>query len=1038
MTEHKVLLVDDHPLFRKGLRSILESSDTKMIINEAKDGIGAINSVKEDTPEIIIMDITMPKLNGIEATKEILSFAPKTKILALSIHSGKRFVKGMLKAGASGYLLKDSVPEELLSAIDKIIDGDMYLSSAITNVALSSDFQQDEKEANIVQTKLQQPVIPVDFVSRTAVIEQLKLNEFKPFSLVSAPTGYGKSVAVSQWLIHTETPHTWISLNEEHNSLRVFLKYLYAAVTKIDPSALFEINNLEGELLLPSVKSIAQKLINELNEIDQKFILVFDDYHFIKNDDIHLIISELLSFPPENMHLSIITHSDPPFELNSLRINDRMNEIRMKELRFSVDEIMSLFKNTFHKEIDKKQAALEFDKTEGWVVGLKLASLNVENEIKAANETNVFSACLIEDILSKESEEIQDLLLKSSLFETFSAELLQQVFDLNENEAINFIDSLLAANLFVIPLKSDEKWYKFHPLFQKLLFAKLSKDTTESQINEYHTKASNWFLSHHFIEEAIQQALSAKESDFACEILLNNGCDKLISNLPALEEWLQLFPLELIEQHPMLLLYKAQIAKLEMKFKVVTLCLNSAEILLQNSSGSFEKEDFIWGVLHTIRSFDYFNKLNFKEGILNAKKAINLLKANNSQEIKAYSYSLLAMNTQKNGNTKKAFLIINEALEDINFQQANAQFVLLKGYCEIALFGSKFNTLKITTSKLFEIAKQTNTLGNKCDAQFYLATSFYYLNDIESCITILETILENRSSLSIQLLNDATILLALAYQTKGDITKATSTAIRYVNDIKDTAKEYFYIQGDLLLAELAYRQGKIDKAKSILQKSKNIEWNDNSIHTIYFSFELTLVKVFLAEENEGDLDLVYEELIVIENMANATNNTSNQIQITILLAVYFQIIQEDKKAKLKLNSALSLAKKGQGVRLFLDVGFPVMHLLNTFASSLKDTGFVNYILEGFQYERSVFGKEIIVSAEAKKEIRNNNIINLLSNREKEVVELVAKGMRNKEIGDVLFVSNDTVKKHLYNVYQKLDVDNRTSMVAKVKILGLLD
>ena len=133
----RVLLVDDHPLFRRGLRSLLDEESNISIVGEAGDGLEAIERVEELSPDVLIMDITMPKLNGIEATRRILAGSPGCKIIVLSIHSGKRFVEKMLQAGVSGYILKDNAPEDLVKGIQAVMDGGGYLSQSITSVVLS-------------------------------------------------------------------------------------------------------------------------------------------------------------------------------------------------------------------------------------------------------------------------------------------------------------------------------------------------------------------------------------------------------------------------------------------------------------------------------------------------------------------------------------------------------------------------------------------------------------------------------------------------------------------------------------------------------------------------------------------------------------------------------------------------------------------------------------------------------------------------------------------------------------------------------------
>lgn len=129
----KILLVDDHPIFLDGMHAILDTNDDFIITGAANNGYEAIDLVNEQHPDIILMDVAMPELNGIEATKKIAQLYPDIKILALSIYSGKRFVKEMLEAGAVGYLLKDNAPEKLVSAIYRIANGDTYINRSVSN-----------------------------------------------------------------------------------------------------------------------------------------------------------------------------------------------------------------------------------------------------------------------------------------------------------------------------------------------------------------------------------------------------------------------------------------------------------------------------------------------------------------------------------------------------------------------------------------------------------------------------------------------------------------------------------------------------------------------------------------------------------------------------------------------------------------------------------------------------------------------------------------------------------------------------------------
>ena len=133
----RILLIDDHAILRKGLRLLLEKQDDFTVVGEAEEGEAGIALIHEFSPDIVVMDITMPGLNGIEATKRITAEYPDTRIIALSIHSERKFVEDMLQAGAAGYILKESVPEDLVRGIRAVMRGAGYLSPSITGIVVS-------------------------------------------------------------------------------------------------------------------------------------------------------------------------------------------------------------------------------------------------------------------------------------------------------------------------------------------------------------------------------------------------------------------------------------------------------------------------------------------------------------------------------------------------------------------------------------------------------------------------------------------------------------------------------------------------------------------------------------------------------------------------------------------------------------------------------------------------------------------------------------------------------------------------------------
>jgi DNA-binding NarL/FixJ family response regulator len=142
----RVLIADDHKIMLAGLRSILEKQTDFEVVGEADNGRKAVQMAQGKKPDVVVMDVSMPDLNGIEATKQIIESLPETRVIALSMHSDKRFVMGMLRAGASGYLLKDCASQELANAIVQVARGKKYLSPEITGVVINDFLLGDSSE----------------------------------------------------------------------------------------------------------------------------------------------------------------------------------------------------------------------------------------------------------------------------------------------------------------------------------------------------------------------------------------------------------------------------------------------------------------------------------------------------------------------------------------------------------------------------------------------------------------------------------------------------------------------------------------------------------------------------------------------------------------------------------------------------------------------------------------------------------------------------------------------------------------------------
>jgi len=574
---HTILLVDDHPVFRQGLRLLLEKEKDLKVVGEAGDGLEAIDRLRDLSPDIVVMDINMPNLDGIEATHQILAESPDTRVVALSVHSGKRFVRDMLQAGAAGYILKESVPEEMIQGIRTVLEGDVYLSAAISGIVVSEyrkllskagPEEDSPPRERIFRTKLHRPPVSADIIPRARLIELLEHGRHRPLTLITAPAGYGKSVLASQWLEICGCPGAWLSLDENDSNLRQFLTYLLEALQGMFPSVELKTGTFLQAVNLPPVKVLAHNLLNDVEEVKEPFILVLDDYHCIREEAIHNLLTELLRYPSPMLHLTLLTRRDPPLPIGPMRAGGQLTEITMESLRFTVSETKAFLERLFDVSPDENTVSVLEEKLEGWGAGLRLAALSMGREGKSdfimkdlGEGASFIHEYLMQEVLLQVPPAFASFLIESSMLERFCAPLCSAVH-LYEGQpggektgGQDFIDWLEKTHLFVVPLDEPHYWFRYHHLFQQLLQRQLELHHSPEEIAAFHSRAADWFVENGLIEEAIKHLLDVGDALAAAQIVERNRHAALDNDQwHTLKKWLDRLPHEIKQERPDLLL----------------------------------------------------------------------------------------------------------------------------------------------------------------------------------------------------------------------------------------------------------------------------------------------------------------------------------------------------------------------------------------------------------------------------------------------------------------------------------------------------
>ncbi len=320
----------------------------------------------------------------------------------------------------------------------------------------------------------------------------------------------------------------WVSRDEDDNDLYLFLSYFIQAVQTIFPGAVHETQAMLNSPELPPVTVLSHSLINELDQIEKEFILVLDDYHFIREKAVHELIAKLLKHPPAPMHLVLVTRRDPALPLTSLRSQGQMTEIRTQDLRFSLKDSRAFLEKIMGISLDKATVAVLEKKTEGWVTGLRLAALTLRNQSDAdrilknlPEDSRYVVDYILSEVLSQQSPAMQEYLLETAILNRFCAPLCDAVHkpvepsDTCDQSGKEFIEELVQTNLFVIPLDAQHHWFRYHQMFQRFLLHLMQRRYRPDDISALHKKAGAWFEENVLIEEALEHSLKSGDIESA-------------------------------------------------------------------------------------------------------------------------------------------------------------------------------------------------------------------------------------------------------------------------------------------------------------------------------------------------------------------------------------------------------------------------------------------------------------------------------------------------------------------------------------------
>jgi LuxR family maltose regulon positive regulatory protein len=792
-----------------------------------------------------------------------------------------------------------------------------------------------------------------------------------------------------------------------HDLVR-FLTYLVAALQTVQIDVGQQALSGLRTPRKPSLESVMTLLSNDIATIPRDFVIVLDDYHLIELPAIHEALEFLLDPSPPRMHLVIVTRSDPPLPLARLRARSQLAELRVVDLRFTFDEAAEFLNNRMGLNLTMEQVTVLEERAEGWIAGLQLAALSLHGHQDVAGFIQSFAGThrfildyLLEEVFQHQNHEIRTFLLQTCILEQMNAALADAVT--GRHDSGQSLTQLEKANLFLIPLDDERHWYRYHHLFADFLQSRLQQSQPE-QITEMHRQASAWYESNGFISEAVGHALAVPDFDRAVYLVEQIGMELIMRSEDAtVINWLTQIPDDQLRQHPVLNIYYATALGGMGRTDL------AAARLAQADDMQLDPQARRWvGVIRAGVAFlsgDLPQAIEYAHNALEASKAI--------------SHDLPDVQDQSNVLVKLASATM---LADL--QLAAGQLRAAASSCRYGL--------EIGNSHAWDSS------GAVYLASLYLvfAELSYEWNELHTAEQNAEAAIQN-SRLGMNREQEAAALTVLAeiQQAQGDCVGALDSVQRaeqmaQKRNIVAELEAIAAVHVNLLLA-----QGGIGEAVQLVNglPPQNPEaFLLQRIFTFRSHLSVSRARLLISQ---GEFAQAARWLEPLQVQAQAAAETGTLIEILALSALAKNAQGEASQARIALAQALSLAEPEGYVRTFVDLG-EEMRLMIAQMNGKQDFQSLNEYINKLLAAFSVAYPETLVT---KVGSQNSGLemIGLLSDRERIVLQLIADGLSNQEIAGRLVVSVSTVKTHIYHIFGKLGVRSRTQAIARARELNLL-
>ncbi len=929
-------------------------------------------------------------------------------------------------------------------------------------------------QSQLLTTKFYVPTTPRTPVIRPRLSALLDEGLIYPFTLVSAPTGFGKTTLLSTWAQSLPARHlqvAWISLDEEDNDPWLFWIYVLTALDLQHPQ-LFQplLMHLQSEYS-PPIKFLMPALINLLVQSKDYFVLILDDYQLITKEQIHTTMTYLIEHLPAQLRIILATRADPPLPLPRLRSRHLAWEIRTDQLRCTTEETSTFFKQVMGIQLPDQTIEQVAARTEGWLVGLQLLSLSLPEQAnpttwlqEVSGEQRYILDFLTEEVWQRQPRDVQTFLLFTSILERLSAPLCDAV--LEQNDSQQMLQWLEQANLFVVSLDNRRQWYRYHALFAEALRHQL-ENTYADIVHLLHYRASLWYAKHDQTTQAILHALHANEWLWAADLIERKSLQLMAftlgpreHELVMLQYWLEQLPADVVGSRPRLCLACALLLYTIAPLSMLNGWLDAAEATLTTSltrQGNEENSDLmlelqsrqeqenLLGEVIAWRAALWFLTEDGEVSLTLCQRALSLLSAGNT--LGRAQIANFQIHTYYTSAANDIVAAIESGLHGIMLAKtadhtALALNIMGSTTCAIIAAGRLHEAHQLTQQAM-QLSKKPDGLLIP-EVSWPLALQAEVLrewNELDRALALIQEVISlSQKTQSLVLLSNLFYGYAVLLRIYLSCNKleAACSAFQEVERMSTSLNQptYLYLCSPFTTVDqvrLWLACGELDRATRWAEELDMKKRHGNPF--IHEREDVARIRVLLAQAQP---DIALQRLESVLQRATTGQRWGHVIEIRLLQALAYQMCRKETQALAALSEAVRLAEPEGYIRSFVDEGPPMAVLLSRLRGlqhKQRPTPYLDTLLAAFP-QRSKAQKCLPLQTEMP--TKTQPLLDPLSEREREVLWLLAQGTSNQEIAQELAITIDTVKRHISHIFSKLGVNSRIQAVRQAEKLGLLD